>query len=148
MVMSKINLLLCLAMFVMFSLAAVIVPATTPTYAVEEESMLMSCAVDPRTGECPDPNELRTDCNEPDLDRSNCQIINYLVIGIDIMGVVAGMAIIASVVWAGFEYMTAQDNPGQVAAARSRIYWAVFGALPLLVFTMALLNWLVPGGVL
>ena len=82
-----------------------------------------------------------------DLTRENCTIIDYVVRGINILSAVAGMAIIGSMMIAGYQYMTARDNAGQIEAARKRIVWAV-SALLLLIFMYALLEFLVPGGVL
>lgn len=88
-----------------------------------------------------------TDCEAEELTRDNCGIINYLVIAINFLSALAIMAIVASVMFAGYQYMTAGDNPGKVTAAKQRIIWALV-ALGLFVFGYALLNFLVPGGVL
>lgn len=93
---------------------------------------------------------LVTDCDEApgvELTAENCGIINYLVIAINLLSGVAGLAVVASVMIAGFQYMTAQDNSGQIEAARKRIIWAIT-ALLMLIFTYAFLNFIVPGGVL
>jgi hypothetical protein len=82
-----------------------------------------------------------------DLSTDNCGIIAYLVVGINILSAIAGMAIVASIMIAGFQYMTARDNSGQIEAARKRIVWAIT-ALVLFIFMYAFLNFIVPGGVL
>lgn len=84
--------------------------------------------------------------NEP-VTAENCEIIRYLVNGINILSAVAGMAIIGSIMIAGYQYMTARDNSGQVEAAKKRIIWAM-AALGLFLFMYAFLNFVVPGGVL
>jgi hypothetical protein len=81
------------------------------------------------------------------LSTENCIIVEYLVTGINILSALAGMAIIASIMMAGYQYMTAKDNSGQVEAARKRILWAMI-ALGIFLFMYSVLNWLVPGGVL
>ncbi len=81
------------------------------------------------------------------LSKDNCTIINYLVIAINFLSALAIMAIVASVMFAGYQYMSARDNPAAVAAAKKRIVWALV-ALALFVFGYGLLNFLVPGGVL
>jgi hypothetical protein len=48
---------------------------------------------------------------------------------------------------AGFQYMTARDNAGQVQKARNRIVMTIV-ALAIYIFMYALLNFLIPGGVL
>ncbi len=87
------------------------------------------------------------DCDEDVLASDNCNIIKYLVSGIQFLSAIAGMAIIGSIMLAGYQYMTAKDNSGQVEAAKKRILWALI-ALGLFIFMFSLLNWLVPGGVL
>jgi hypothetical protein len=94
---------------------------------------------------------IETDC-EPEppgsaLTRENCGIINLLVIGINILSALAGMAIVFSMMFAGYLYMTSRDNSGQVQKAKQRIVWSLT-ALVLFIFMYALLNFLVPGGVI
>jgi len=81
------------------------------------------------------------------LNRSNCGIINLLVIGINVLSAVAGMAIVFSMMFAGYLYMTARDNAGQVQKAKLRIVWSIT-ALGLFIFMYTILNFLVPGGVI
>lgn len=87
------------------------------------------------------------DCEKKPLTRDTCGIVNYLVILINFLSAVAMMVIVASVMIAGYQYMTARDNPGAVEAAKKRIVWAMV-ALAIFVFGYALLNFFVPGGVL
>lgn len=93
---------------------------------------------------------IETDC-EPDpgveLNRGNCAIIDYIVIGINFLAALAGIVLVASLMIAGFTYMTARDNAGQVEKAKSRIIQTLI-ALALFIFMYAFLNFLVPGGVL
>lgn len=93
---------------------------------------------------------VRQKCESTDgaeLSAENCGIVAYLVLGINVLSALAGMAIIGSMMLAGFQYMTAKDNSGQVEAARKRITWAVI-ALAIFIFMYSVLNWVVPGGVL
>lgn len=90
--------------------------------------------------------ELEEDCNAPELNSENCGIVRYTVAGINLLSGVASISIIASIIFAGYQYMTAQDNSGQIQKARQRIIWALT-ALALFIFMYTLLNWLVPGGV-
>ena len=93
---------------------------------------------------------LNTDCEVADgeeLSAKNCQIIRYIVISINLLTGVAGLAIAGGIVLGGYQYMTARDNPGQVQSARMHVTWAII-ALLILVFSYAFLQWLVPGGVL
>jgi hypothetical protein len=87
------------------------------------------------------------DCSNPQLDSGNCRIIEYLVAGINVLSALAGMVIIFSIMFAGFQYMTAQDNSGQIQQARQRIIWAITAML-IFIFMYAMLDFLIPGGVL
>lgn len=77
----------------------------------------------------------------------SCLILKYSVDLINILSAVAGMAIVGSIMIAGYQYMTARDNPGQIEAAKKRIVWALV-ALGLFIFMYAILDFLIPGGVL
>jgi hypothetical protein len=96
-------------------------------------------------------DELDVDCETKnpgeELNKDNCAIVSYLVTGINVLSALAGMAIIFSIMFAGFQYMTAQDNSGQIQQARQRIIWAITAML-IFIFMYAVLNFLVPGGVL
>ncbi len=63
------------------------------------------------------------------------------------LSALAGMAIVASIMIAGYQYMTARDNSGQIEAAKKRIIWALV-ALGVFIFMYAFLDFIVPGGVL
>jgi Type IV secretion system pilin len=90
---------------------------------------------------------LETDCGAERIDAENCQIVKYLVSGINFLSALAGLAIVGSIMVAGYQYMTARDNSGQIEAAKKRIIWAIV-ALILFIFMYSILNFLVPGGVL
>jgi hypothetical protein len=79
------------------------------------------------------------------LNRDNCGIINLVVVGTNFLSAIAGIVIVASFMIAGFQYMTAQDNAGQIQKAKSRIITTLL-ALTVFIFMYALLNFLVPGG--
>lgn len=98
-----------------------------------DASFTADCAVDTNAGE--------------ELNQENCAIISYIVLFVNVLSAIAGMAIIASIMIAGYQYMTARDNPGTVQKARQRIVWALI-ALALYLFFYAILNYLIPGGVL
>lgn len=89
----------------------------------------------------------QTDCNAKVLNSQNCQVVKYLVILINFLTALAGIAVVAGMVYGGYLYLTARDNPGQVQAGRQKIVWALI-ALLILVFGYAGLQWLVPGGLL
>ncbi len=93
---------------------------------------------------------IETDCepaNNASITAENCQIVKYLVTGINFLSAIAGMVIVFSIMFAGYQYMIARDNAGAIAAAKTRIIWAIV-ALLMFIFTYTGLNFLVPGGVL
>lgn len=80
-------------------------------------------------------------------DRSTASdVYERLALGVNILIGIAGLAIVGSIVFAGFQYMTARENSSQVSAAKQRILVSV-ASLFLLGFGYALLQWLIPGGV-
>lgn len=87
------------------------------------------------------------DCVEATLKSDNCEIIRYIVVGINFLTALAGIAFVVSIMIAGFQYMTARDNAGQIQKAKSRIVMTLV-ALAVYIFMYALLNFLVPGGLL
>ncbi len=99
------------------------------------------------TGEGQVDEDTNCDCAASVLDRENCAIVKYIEIGINVLTGLAGLAIVGGMMTGGYMYMTARDNPGQTAAGRGRVVWALV-ALLILIFFWGFLQWLVPGGVL
>lgn len=89
--------------------------------------------------------EIPTDCNENNLNTSNCQIINRLAQVIRLLSAVVGIVVVIMIVWGGIQYTSARDNPQQAAQAKDHIRNAVF-ALIFYIFSVAILNYLIPGG--
>ena len=67
-------------------------------------------------------------------------VVRFFAVGV-------GGVIVLMFAWEGFRYLTARDNASQVANAKERMFYIVL-ALFLYIFGFALLNWLLPGGVL
>lgn len=65
---------------------------------------------------------------------------------INVLSAIVGLVIVISIIFAGFQYMTARDNAAQVSAAKNRILMAVVSFL-LYIFAFAFLQWLIPGGI-
>lgn len=82
-----------------------------------------------------------------ELSSSNCGIVRYLVIIINTLSALAGIAIIGSIVYGGIQYSASGSDPQKVGAAKDRIRNA-FIALILFIFGYAIVNYLVPGGIL
>lgn len=86
------------------------------------------------------------DCSAS-LSKTDCKIIDYLVDFINLLSALVGLVVVAMIIWGGIQYTSARDNPQQAASAKEHIRNAIF-ALVFYIFSIALLNWLVPGGVL
>ncbi|MDO8265402.1 MAG: hypothetical protein Q7T41_00500, partial [Candidatus Saccharibacteria bacterium] len=56
-----------------------------------------------------------------------------------------GIIVTGSIVWAGIQYATSRGNPQGTEAALKRVYNSVI-ALLIYIFSFAILNFLVPGG--
>lgn len=67
-------------------------------------------------------------------------IIRLLSIGV-------GLVVIGSIIMAGIQYTTSKGDPQATAKALNRVY-STFGALLLFIFAYAILNWLIPAGIL
>lgn len=58
-----------------------------------------------------------------------------------------GIAAVGGIAWSAIQYSSAEDNQSNVSAARERIRNIVIGLI-LYGFMMAIVNWLVPGGII
>jgi hypothetical protein len=106
-----------------------------------------------KEGACPKASEvesggkgLETECNDVTNKNDKCTLLEYLKNGINFLSAVAVLAITFSLMFAGYQYMTARANAGQVTAAKNRIIMTIV-ALLLYIFMYAVLNWLIPGGI-
>lgn len=69
----------------------------------------------------------------------------YINPAVAILSALAGLIIVISIIVGGIQYSSAGGDPSKVAAAKQRITNAVI-ALLVLIFLVAGLNWLIPGG--
>jgi hypothetical protein len=77
---------------------------------------------------------------------SGSKIFGYLQTAVNLLTVLAGLAITGSVIFAGIQYSAAGGNPQATSKAKNRIINS-FVALLALVFLFAFFQWLVPGGI-
>ncbi len=90
---------------------------------------------------------VQTDCDAEVVTEDNCKILEYLVRGINFLSAVVGLVAVFSLMWAGYQYITARDNMQSVSAAKNRIAITIF-ALLMYIFMYAILNFLIPGGLI
>ena len=90
----------------------------------------------------------RCDCSQKgNLDKDNCSAVAYLIIAIRVLSGLVGIIVILMIIIGGIQYSAARNDPQAIAAARGRVTNAVL-ALLFYLFIFAILQWLVPGGVL
>lgn len=86
-------------------------------------------------------------CNTSgELNSDNCTIIRYLSQLIKVLSAAAGIVATIMIVWGGIMYASARDNPQQAASAKNHIRDVLIGLVGY-IFFVAVLNWIVPGGV-
>lgn len=79
--------------------------------------------------------------------KEQCGITAYIVTATQILSAAVGIIVTIMIVWGGIKYSMSKDNPQETAAAKNTIRNAII-ALVFYFFTIALLNNIVPGGVL
>ena len=108
---------------------------------------------DPVEGSCghrgENPNDvIKTNLISCDTSGDAYQVLgDVLKIGVRVLTVLVGIAAVAGIVWESLQYARAQDDQSIVSHARDRIRDIVIG-LFVYGFMIAIINWLVPGGVI
>lgn len=98
------------------------------------------------TFECPatDPAATSTSCAEA----KNCDLVTkYVNPFINLLSALIGVVVVIAIVVGGIQYSAAGGDPQTVALAKQRIMHALI-ALLVFIFLYALLNFLIPGGLL
>lgn len=84
-------------------------------------------------------------CNEKE--RGVPVLASVLRVFVSVLSVVIGVAAVGGIAWASVKYAKAEDNASEVSEARTLIRNIVIGLL-LYGFLIAIVNWLVPGGII
>lgn len=99
------------------------------------------------------PKFVKNDCNGENLranapkdSNEHCGILDYLLIGINLLSALVGVVVIAMIIIGGIQYSAAGDDPQKVMAAKSKIANAIL-ALVVFIFMYGFLQWVVPGGI-
>lgn len=90
-------------------------------------------------------NKEQYNCKAAVLSKDNCGIISVLITMINVLSGLVGIVIVLVIIVGGIQYSMAEGDPGKVSAARKRIFNAVI-ALVLFIFSFAIIQYLVPGG--
>lgn len=119
-------------------------PGPTPTPTPEPDT------TPPDSGSgnsCAGVNTSLINCDVGEDDKSGNGIFYLLSIVLNILTFGVGAAGVLGLVISGIQYMTANGNPAQMTKAKNRIIQVVIGLVAYGLF-WALLEWLIPGGVL
>jgi len=90
---------------------------------------------------------LATGANCVDASKPGGPIFAYLNMVIKFLSGAVGLVIVLMIVIGGIQYITSAGDPGRVKEAKTRITNAITG-LVLFVLMFALLNFLIPGGII
>ena len=107
-----------------------------PVFADKKEKPPLECSVIPQS--------ICKAADEGKLENSG--IWELLILAVNIMTAGVGIAAVGAIVFAGFLYTGAQDDPGQVKKAMEIIRNTVIGLIAYALMYAAI-NFLVPGGV-
>lgn len=86
------------------------------------------------------------DCTGDDLSQ-DCKVVEWLVLFVNVLSGMVGVVVVIMIIVAGIQYTASGDDPQAVAKAKTHIYNAVL-ALVLFIFGFAVLQWVIPGGLL
>lgn len=89
---------------------------------------------------------IATDCNDATLNASNCGIVRYLIIFINVLSGLVGIVVITMIIIGGIQYSAAGDDPQKIQEAKKKISNALL-ALVVFIFMYVFLQWIVPGGI-
>ncbi len=93
-----------------------------------------------------DPAADSNSCKQVPVTASNCDLISkYLNPFINTLAALVGVAVVIAIVIGAIQYGSSAGDPQRVAAAKARIRNALV-ALITFIFLYALLNFLIPGG--
>lgn len=97
-----------------------------------------------------DPCDVQSDtggsCKDVNVTASNCDLVGqYLQPFINFLAALVGVAVVISIVVGGIQYSSSGGDPSKISAAKKRIFNAIIALITFL-FLYAMLNFLIPGG--
>lgn len=98
-------------------------------------------------GNCGDADTVLIGCDDSECDDGAEVIGCVLKYAINALTFIIGVAAVGGIAWNAMQYARARDNQQMVSDARTNILQIVIG-LAAYVFMIAIINWLVPGGVI
>jgi hypothetical protein len=122
---------------------------STPTAAQVDATGTVLCA----DGVTPAPNNNVSKCPADAQDQGNCAsvsncdlITTYINPFVRLLSAIVGVAVVISIVIGGIQYSSSGGDSSKVTAAKNRIRNSIV-ALVTYIFLFALLNFLIPGGI-
>ncbi len=88
-----------------------------------------------------------SDCIPKGGEGGNNPIMIYLRAIIRFLSAGVGLVVVGMIIVGGIQYASARDNPQAIEAARKKISNAIIGLI-LFIFMAAIMNFLIPGGIL
>ncbi len=77
---------------------------------------------------------------------SDCNLIStYVNPAINVLSVIVGLAITASIIWAGIQYSSSDGDPNKISKAKTRITNSILAFL-FFIFLYGFLQFIIPGG--
>lgn len=126
--------------------AAVIGPALVPSsasaFSLESVSVNTIAATTPPTCDATKAEEAADD----GVKATECLYARYINPLIKLLSAVVGVLAVLSLVVSGVQMSAAGSDPQQIATAKQRIINTLLGVIAY-IFIFALLNWVIPGGV-
>jgi Na+/phosphate symporter len=74
-----------------------------------------------------------------------CLTNKYINPVVNLLAALVGVVVLGSIIAGAIQYSSSAGDPGKVAAAKKRIFNALF-ALAGFIFLYAFLQWVIPGG--
>lgn len=120
----------------------------------DKNSQNADCVAGGPTSQLPTPSatggcgQAKTNLINCDTDARGGDVLGtVLKFGVQTLTVLVGIAAVGGIAWEALQYARAEDNQGTVSKARERIRDIVIGLI-IYGFMIAIINWLVPGGVI
>lgn len=146
---------LLISLSLAFSLLLGIAPVAMAKYVADPSgggTNAPTATPPPAASPCPDgqiqlSSPLSTGANCVDASKPGGPIFVYLAMIIKFLSGAVGLVIVLMIVISGVQYITSTGDPARVKEAKTRITNAITG-LVLFVLMFALLNFLIPGGII
>lgn len=122
-------------------------PATSTPSASSSSSGSKCDSLDPTCTKTDGDCREGTGDNIANVDKDNCAIIGYIVVITNVLSALVGIVVVAMIITGGIQYSTAGSDSSKIQAAKQKITNAIL-ALIIFIFSFAIIQWLIPGGLI